>query len=130
MVKNERRVLSAKKAAEKNPWIAHVKKCAKERTLSYKQGLKVCKQTYSSTASSKKSGKGEAKLNGAAPIKSKIEKAVLFGDSSNSSKMRMPTNMKVELATKALKVRGKILKKRFDERKNQLLDRMNKLTSK
>ena len=39
----------------------------------------------------------------------------------------MPTNMQVELASKALKIRSKIIKNKIDERKTQLLDRMNKV---
>lgn len=127
MVKNERRVLSAKKAAEKNPWINHVKKCAKDRTISYKQGLKICKQNYLRQTNQNKRQKHEPKLNGSAPIKAKIEKAVLYGDSSKPNKIRMPTNMQVELASKALKIRSKIIKNKIDERKTQLLHRMNKV---
>lgn len=74
MVKNERRQEAAKKAAKRNPWIQHVKQVAKERALTYKLGLASCKENYKKKPIKSEPSRGKESLQGAAPIKNKVEK--------------------------------------------------------
>lgn len=120
MVKNEKRQAAARKAASKNPWVQHVKNCAKEKALSYKQGLQSCRETYKKGSKKDSTSSSSRTLAGAAPIKAKIDKAVLFGDASSNNKVKMPMSMQTELVTKAMRVKSNSNMKRIQERVKSL----------
>lgn len=86
MVKNEKRQQAAKKAAQKNPWIQHVKKVAQERALSYKLGLASCQESYHKKPVKVEPKRAKESLHGSAPIKHKTEKARAPVDSCKSCK--------------------------------------------
>lgn len=86
MVKNEKRVAAAKKAAKKNPWIQHVKALAKEKKLK----LDKIRQPESKT-------KSKERLQGAAPIKLKRNIATIYGDVNHASKIKIPLPRSLKL---------------------------------
>lgn len=79
-MKQEKQPPSGKKPVVKNRWIAHVKKVAADKTISFKKSLIKARKSYQQETNLKLQKSRHMHLKGSAPIKYTLTTSFLFAD--------------------------------------------------